>query len=224
MTVEAALQAWSQGRVDDCLSLLRGLGSDAADQTMALQLWALATASKGKRADALALLERAVRIAPADAQAHFNLAVSLQAIDDFTRAITHYEQALRIDPAHTGALNNLSDLYRRRGRAPEGWELMARYQAGGGAIQGLEIRMAKLAMDLRRFDDASTWFDRAEQHAPGDASVGWEHAMLDLVREDFAAGWPLTNGGWNATASAGWASTPTPRRAGPASLSSASGC
>jgi hypothetical protein len=55
---------------------------------------------------------------------------------------------------------------------------------------GLEIRMAKLAMDLRRFDEAATWFDRAEQHAPGDASVGWEHAMLDLVREDFAAGWP----------------------------------
>jgi Glycosyltransferase family 9 (heptosyltransferase)/Tetratricopeptide repeat len=190
MTVEAALQAWSQGRVDDCLSLLRGLGSDAADQTMALQLWALATAAKGKRADALALLERAVRIAPADAQAHFNLAVSLQAIDDFSRAITHYEQALRIDPAHSGVLNNLSDLYRRRGRAAEGWDLMARYQTAGGAIQGLEIRMAKLAMDLRRFDDAAVWFDRAEQHAPGNASVGWEHAMLDLVREDFASGWP----------------------------------
>jgi hypothetical protein len=50
--------------------------------------------------------------------------------------------------------------------------------------------MAKLAMDLRRFDEAALWFDRAEQHAPGDASVGWEHAMLDLVREDFADGWP----------------------------------
>jgi tetratricopeptide (TPR) repeat protein len=131
-----------------------------------------------------------VRIAPGDAQAHFNLGVSLQAIEDMTRAISQYEQALRREPTHLGALNNLSDLYRRRGRAPEGWELMARYQAGGGAIAGLEIRMAKLAMDLRRFDEAALWFDRAEQHAPGDASVGWEHAMLDLVREDFTAGWP----------------------------------
>jgi hypothetical protein len=190
MSVEAALQAWGQGRVDDCLGLLRGLGADAADQPMALQLWALATAAKGKRADALALLERAVRTAPGDAQAHFNLAVSLQAIDNLTRAITHYEQALRLDLAHTGALNNLSDLYRRRGRAPEGWALMTRYQTAGGSMPGLEIRMAKLAMDMRRFDDAALWFDSAEQHAPGNASVGWEHAMLDLVREDFAAGWP----------------------------------
>ena len=190
MTVEAALQAWRQGRADDCLAQLRALGADAADQPLALQLWALATASKGKHTDALALLERAVRVAPGDAQAHFNLAVSLQAIENLTRAITHYEQTLRIEPAHTGALNNLSDLYRRRGRAPEGWALMARYQAAGGSIAGLEIRMAKFAMDLRRFDEAATWFDRAEQHAPGDASVGWEHAMLDLVREDFAQGWP----------------------------------
>ena len=86
MSVEAALQAWGQGRVDDCLGLLRGLGADAADQPMALQLWALATAAKGKRADALALLERAARTAPGDAQAHFNLAVSLQAIDKIGRA------------------------------------------------------------------------------------------------------------------------------------------
>ena len=184
------MQAWRQGRVDDCLALLRALGSDAADQPLALQLWALATASKGKRADALALLERAVRIAPGDAQAHFNLAVSLQAVDELTRAITHYQQAARLDPTHLGALNNLSDLYRRRGRAPEGWALMAHYQAGGGAMAGLEIRMAKLAMDLRRFDEAARWFDLAEQHAPGDATVGWEHAMLDLTREDFANGWP----------------------------------
>ncbi|HEY3888636.1 MAG TPA: tetratricopeptide repeat protein, partial [Caulobacteraceae bacterium] len=161
MTLDTAMQAWAQGRVDDCLTQLRGLGADAADQPLALQLWALATASKGKRADALALLERAARIAPGDAQAHFNLAVSLQAIEEMTRAISHYQQALRIEPTHTGALNNLSDLYRRRGRAPEGWELMARYQAAGGAVAGLEIRMAKLAMDQRRFDEAAAWFDRA---------------------------------------------------------------
>ncbi|HEX4198469.1 MAG TPA: glycosyltransferase family 9 protein [Caulobacteraceae bacterium] len=190
MSVDAALQAWREGRAEDCMAQLRALGVEAADQPIALQLWALATAATGRRADALALLERAVRIAPGDAQAHFNLAVSLQAISEMTRAVTHYEQVLRIEPAHTGALNNLSDLYRRRGRPAEGWGLMARYQAAGGGLSGLEIRMAKLAMDLRRFDEAAQWFDRAEQYAPGDASVGWEHAMLDLVREDFANGWP----------------------------------
>jgi len=186
----AALAAWSQGRADEALVRLRDLGAAAADDPLALQVWALALNGQGAGADALALLERAVRIAPADAQAHFNLAVTLQAIGDLPRGIAHYQAALRAEPAQLGALNNLSDLYRRRGRAAEGWALMERYQTEGGSVAGLEIRLAKLAMDIRLFDQAKTWFARAAAHSPGDPSVAWEHAMLSLAREDFAAGWP----------------------------------
>jgi Tfp pilus assembly protein PilF len=185
--VAAALNAWTGGRQDECLRRLRELGDAAADHPLALQLWALC---RGRSADALALLERAVRIAPGDAQAQFNLGVSLQATGDLTRAIACYEQALRAQPDNLGSLNNLSDLLRRRGRAAEGWALMERYQQAGGDIKGLEIRLAKLAMDLRRFDDAARWFERAEAHAPGNASVEWEHAMLTLARADFRRGWP----------------------------------
>jgi len=185
-----ALAALNAGKLDACLAALRGLGRAAADDPLALQIWALAAARAGRPADALALLERAARIAPHEPQAHFNLAVSLQAIDETARAMSHYAQALRLDPAHLGALNNLSDLLRRRGRPAEGWALMQRYLAAGGRSTGLEIRLAKLAMDLRRFDEAGPWFAAAEAYAPGDASVEWEHAMLRLVVEDFAGGWP----------------------------------
>jgi tetratricopeptide (TPR) repeat protein len=184
--VGAALNAWTAGRRDECLRRLREIGDAALDHPLALQLWALC---QGQSADALALLERAVRIAPGDAQAQFNLGVSLQASGDLTRAIACYEQALRAQPDNVGSLNNLSDLYRRRGRAAEGWALMQRYQEAGGDINGLEIRLAKLAMDLRRFDDAAHWFERAEAHAPGNASVQWEHAMLTLARGEFLRGW-----------------------------------
>ena len=188
-TTAAALAAWSRGRGDEALALLRDLGPAAADDPLALQIWALALKGDGAHADALALLERAVRIAPGDPQAHFNLAVTLQAIGELPRAIAHYQAALRLDPAQLGALNNLSDLYRRRGRAAEGWALMERYQAAGGSVAGLEIRLAKLAMDLRRFDEAEVWFTRAATHAPKDPAVAWEHAMLTLAREDFVRGW-----------------------------------
>jgi Flp pilus assembly protein TadD len=187
--VAAALAAWQAGQADECLARLKAMGDAAADHPTALQLWALAAAKGGHAADALSLLERAVRIAPGEAQAHFNLAVSLQRVEAMPRAMLHYAQALRLDPKHTGALNNLSDLMRRRGRPAEGLVLMERYLAAGGAPEGLEIRLAKLAMDLRRFDEAGRWFERAEAHAPGDASVEWEHAMLRLVLEDFASGW-----------------------------------
>lgn len=180
----AALQA---GRRAECLRLLRGLGSAGADHPTVLQVMAVALGPEAS-ADAHALLERAVRIAPGDAQAHFNLGCTVQGHGDLARAVRLYETALRLDPLHTGALNNLSDLYRRRGRWEEGWALMHRYRQLGAPVDGLEIRLAKLAMDTRRFDDAAVWFEAAERRAPHDPVVQFEHAMLTLAREDFARG------------------------------------
>jgi Flp pilus assembly protein TadD len=188
MSLEAALDAYAKGRRADALTALRAMGDAAVDNALALQLWSVLLPSE-KRGEALALLERAARIAPSDAQAHFNLAVSLQGAEVLERAVLHYQQALAIDPRHLGVLNNLSDLLRRRGRPEEGWALMQRYLAAGGDPRGLEIRLAKLALDTRRFDEAERWFLAAGTHAPGDPKVIWEHAMLTLLREDWARGW-----------------------------------
>ena len=68
---------------------------------------------------------------------------------------------------------------------------MQRYLAAGASPAGLEIRLAKLALDTRRYDEAETWFAAATKAAPGDPKVAFEHAMLVLAREDWARGWPL---------------------------------
>src|SRR5262249_13356577 len=49
-------------------------------------------------------------------------------------------------------------------------------------------RLAKLALDSRRFEDAETWFRAAADAAPNDPKVAFEHAMLTLLREDWARG------------------------------------
>jgi Flp pilus assembly protein TadD len=189
-TVKRAIAFLGAGRRREALETLQSLGAAAAHDPRALQLLGMLFDAPDQRADALALTERAARIAPGDAQAHFNLGVTLQGFDRNGDAIAHYQQALALEPGHLGALNNLSDLYRRRGRAEEGWTLMERFQALGGASTGLEIRLAKLALDTRRLDEAETWFNAAARHAPGDPTVAFEHAMLTLAREDFARGWP----------------------------------
>ena len=187
--ISASIAALQAGRRAECLRLLRELGPRLADHPIALQIHAVAQ-DPSASADAHALLERAVRVGPGDPQSFFNLGCTIQGQGDLARAVRLYEQALRIDPAHGGALNNLSDLYRRRGRAEEGWALMARYQGLGLPVAGLEIRLAKLAMDTRRFDEAQRWFEAAGSRAPQDPSVKFEHSMLTLAREDFARGFP----------------------------------
>ena len=102
MSVEAALQAWGQGRVDDCLGLLRGLGA-----TRPTSRWPCSSGRWPPRRRASAPTPWPCWSGPCaprrgTPRRHFNLAVSLQAIDNLTRAITHYEQALRLDPSPHG--------------------------------------------------------------------------------------------------------------------------
>ena len=186
--LDLALEAHAAGRPAEAMDHLRRLDAVSAQEPKALQLWAMLLPPE-RRAEALAMLEQAVRIAPGQAQAHFNLAVRLQSFEQLDRAVLHYQQCLSLDPKHTGALNNLSDLYRRRGRSAEGWRLGQRYLMSGGQPAGVALRLAKLALDSRDLDNAQVWFDAAVAAKPGDPQTLWEDAMLSLLRGDWRRGW-----------------------------------
>ncbi len=188
MSLKAALAAHAQGRRAEALDMLKAMGPAAADDTTALQLWSVLL-DPAQSGEALALLEQAVRVAPGEAQAHFNLGVALQTRGELDRAVLRYQQALALAPRHLDALNNLSDLLRRRSRSEEGWETMGRFLAGGGSPRGQELRLAKLALDTRRLDEAGRWFEAASAQAPRDPRVAWEHAMFSLLMEDWTQGW-----------------------------------
>lgn len=188
--IEAALAALARGDQAAALAILRSLGAALSDDPLALQAWSIALDRPEQQAEAHALSARALRLAPGEANAHFNLGVHLSQCGDLAGAIARYEQALALNPRHIGALNNLSDLYRRRGRGHEGWDLMQRFFAAGGSADGMALRMAKLALDTRRFTEARTWFEAAERAEPNSPLVRFEHAMLSLLMEDFTCGWP----------------------------------
>lgn len=187
--IEAALAALTRGDADGALAILRQTGPALADDPFALHIWSHALGERRHQAERVALARRALRLAPGDAHAHFALGVQLAMIGDLAGAAARYEQALALDENHLGALNNLSDLYRRRGRAQEGWALMQRFLAGGGPHDGMALRMAKLALDSRLYAEAEAWFQAAAKEQPGTPQVMFEHAQLTLLMEDFARGW-----------------------------------
>lgn len=183
----AAFQAWNAGDRSQVAALLLAHQDSVQHNPMLLQLLALSLPS---RTDGWAMLGYSVYdLEHRDSGAFFNLGVFEQERRHDERAVFCYEQALRLEPNHLGALNNLSDLYRRFGRAQEGWALLERYLANGGDPQGLEIRFAKMAEDIGESETAKGWFKRARAHAPHDASVAWEESMSLLTAEDWGAGW-----------------------------------
>lgn len=64
----------------------------------------------GHIAEARALLERAVALAPGLGEAHHDLGVTLKALGRFDDARAHFRQSLRIDEAMLGAYLNIADL------------------------------------------------------------------------------------------------------------------
>jgi hypothetical protein len=184
----AALSAYHAGDHTRAHDLLREAGEAVLGDPVALQLLGILQADLG---DADAVYDHAaLSLDPGNVQAIFNLGVADQRKGALFHALLRYEQALRRDPHHLGALNNLSDLLRRQGRSEEAWECLQRYLRAGGDATGLEIRLAKVADDCGLSREASEWFARAAARDDDRDGVRWEWAMQQLRDEEFADGWP----------------------------------
>jgi tetratricopeptide (TPR) repeat protein len=83
----------------------------------------------GKPTEAVAHFERALRLKPDYAGAHFNLGKALRESGKIEEAIAHYEQALWIKPDYAEAHYNLGTVLMQSGRMPEAiehWEQVLR--------------------------------------------------------------------------------------------------
>lgn len=184
---QIALDAYAAGDQAMVREIVRGMHAAALGDPVMLQLLAL---SNDNAADERALLRyAALEVEQFDAGAFFNLGVVEQRAGMIARALLRYQQALRIDPRHQGALNNLSDLLRRRGRAAEAWQCITTFLDQGGDPSGLEIRIAKIADDCGEVSEARRWFVAGVKRSAADPAAVWEQAMQQLRDEDFAAGW-----------------------------------
>ena len=183
----AALAAFHEGDRRKVTELVIGMQEKARGDALLLQLLAL---SRSNKVDERVLLEAAAYDSHhPDPEAFFNLGVVEQGSGNVACAIRCYQQALRLQPDHNGALNNLSDLLRRQGRCEEAWQLISRYIEAGGETAGLSVRIAKIADDCNLPADAGRWFARAANETQADPAIVWEWAMQLLRDEQFAEGW-----------------------------------
>ncbi|MBO9520219.1 MAG: tetratricopeptide repeat protein [Nocardioidaceae bacterium] len=79
-------------------------------QTHHVLACALQDGGRAEKKESVTCAREAVRLAPHVADAHNVLGLSLQAIASPFRARDAYEEALRVDPHHTAAMNNLAIL------------------------------------------------------------------------------------------------------------------
>ena len=181
----ARFQAGDFGRA---AQLCRELLAQRPDEPEALHLLALVLHRDGGNAEALALLEKAARLAPQVAGIHYNLGVVLGLFGRWEESVAAYDRALALDAGLLHARNNRSNDLLKLDRPADA---LAGYEAAlmlapddPQLLQGAASAHAA----LKQYEQAAVLYRRALQ-VTNEPKAHWSLAQVLLMLEDFAGGW-----------------------------------
>jgi Tfp pilus assembly protein PilF len=135
----------------------------------------------GRVPDAVRVLTEAVRLAPRDATAHYNLAHALAASGDADAAMRHFREAVRAQPSFAEAHNNLGAILRQTGRAAPA---EAAFRAAVAADPGYAPAHNNLGAMRRARGDARGAIAALEEAVRLDPGYFDAHFNLGLAYQD----------------------------------------
>jgi tetratricopeptide (TPR) repeat protein len=105
--------------------------------------------------EAVRHIERALKIAPDDAQAQANLGVALKEVGRPEDAAKHLEESLRLDPNKPRILNNLGSIYFLLGRHDEAIKRLEESVAAQPGSVEAHFNLGSALLQLQRYDEAA---------------------------------------------------------------------
>jgi len=159
--LEQAVQAHRAGRADQAEPLYRRVLASSARNTDALNLLGVLLCDAGNTDEGVALIRRAVDLAPTISAYRLNLAIGLREAGRLDQAFESLQHALRLQPDYADAHYELGQLWRRQDRHAQAEEAFrkvlalvpAHREAWKGLAQTLELRgrMQEAALQYRAY-------------------------------------------------------------------------
>jgi tetratricopeptide (TPR) repeat protein len=116
--------------------------------------------------EAVKHIERALKVAPDDAQAQANLGVALKEVGRPEDAAKHLEESLRLEPNRPRILNNLGSIYFLLGRHDEA---IKRFEdsvtAQPGSVEA-HFNLGSALLQLQRYDEAVAHLEQCVRLRP----------------------------------------------------------
>lgn len=106
-----------EGRAEDAVTMLAAAKQKIGENFLLSYFLGLSLDRSGKRLEAIAAFEDAVRLDPKNAEAHLSLGKTELALGRLNNAIAELEEALHLSPGNLQARRLLSQAYRRAGDA-----------------------------------------------------------------------------------------------------------
>ena len=118
-SIQAGLTQHQAGNLAQAAEIYASISVDSTDYPQAVYLRGILAQDLGDHKKARVLLEQALELNPKQASLCFQLAVSLNEIQETAQAITQYKKALELNPRYVEALCNLGNLLKRTGETTE---------------------------------------------------------------------------------------------------------
>jgi len=203
-------EAWGEGWVLDWVDLLCRLQRFEKAQSVVLAYCECVPASargwfvlglmyqSQKQHDlALSAYDRALQLDAAVPMLRNNMAASYIETGECAKAKLLLEQALREEPANAFAWTNLA-IVLLRGRDPAAAQVAAERACALAPDYLVALQIcSNVHKELQEWDSALALIQRGLTLEPGNASMLWSRAMLQLLRGDYAAGWSSHEGRWD---------------------------
>ena len=141
----------------------------------------VAFSQMGRKADALAPMQKAAALSPDDADVHSNLGYTLQGLGRLDEAEKSCRRAIQIQPDFAEAHNNLGNTLRDLGRLGEAEASFQRALQIKPDFAEVHNNLGNILRDLGRLDEAELSYRRALQIKPGFAEA---HSNLGNILRD----------------------------------------
>lgn len=134
----------------------------------------------GNWSEATAAYRQHLRQHPSDKQAHFQLAMCLNASGKPDAAKDSFLDALQLDPAYPEALNNLGNIFHRFGYLEQARECFERALGASPYYEDAQYNLANTESDCGHYREAMLRFSRLLEQNPKH-SLGWNNLGRTLL-------------------------------------------
>jgi len=181
------------GRLDEAERLYREILAAAPDHVDSLHLLGVVASQRGRHAEAIALIGRAIALRPQPAaEFHSNIGLAHRALGQPDQAIRHFERALALKLDYAEAHNNLAAVLKDQGRAAEAEPHCRRLVALKPEAASAHFALGAVLQDLARLDEAAAAYRQAlaidPNYAPARHNLGTvlqEQDRFDAAAEEY---------------------------------------
>ncbi|MDX2349759.1 MAG: tetratricopeptide repeat protein [Porticoccus sp.] len=181
--LEAGLKCYQLGNLDAAEKHFRQVVSRDSSNVHGLNLLGMVCVNTGRHEEAVQLITQALKIKPVDPQAHGNMGLAYQRMENLELAEQHFRKSIEINPNNPAIWNSLGNVLREKGQASDAVKIYESILKVNGNYPACWTNLSQALVDLGKLDQAFQAVRRALQIDP---TLAESHNQLaEVYRKTF---------------------------------------